>query len=124
MSTQYRNASEAPDAAGALAVIPNGPGAAAILAAGIGSFALGVFAFLGDAVPALARFFTFYLPPGALSGVTTSAIVVWLVAWFGLSRIWKTSTVALAKVNLAAFVLLGLAVLLTFPPFADLLQGK
>ncbi len=124
MSTQHMAASEAPDAAEAFAAVPNGPGAAAILAAGIGSFALGVFAFLGDAVPALARSFSFYVPTGPLSGVTTSAIVVWLVAWFGLSRRWKRSTVALAKVNLAAFVLLGLAVLLTFPPFADLLQGK
>ena len=124
MSTQHMNASEAGDAAEAFAAVPNGPGAAAILAAGIGCFAVGLFATLGDAFPALARFFTFYLPTGPLSGVTISAILVWLVAWLVMSQSWKAGTVALAKVTIAAFVLLALGVLLTFPPFMDLLQGK
>ena len=112
------------DAAEATDAVPNGPGAAAILAAGIGSFAIGLFATLGDAFPAVARFFTFYNPTGPLSGVTTSAIVIWLVAWYALFRSWRAATVAIAKINLAAFVLLGLSLLLTFPPFMDLLQGK
>jgi hypothetical protein len=33
-------------------------------------------------------------------------------------------TVAIAKVNATAFLLLALGILLTFPPFADFLQGK
>lgn len=108
----------------AFASVPNGPGAAAILAAGIGCFAVGLFATLGDAFPAVGHFFNFYNPTGPLSGVTSAAIVVWLVAWYWLSRRWKTATVAITKVNLAAFVLLALGVLLTFPPFMDFLQGK
>jgi hypothetical protein len=104
--------------------IPNGPGAAAILAAGIGCFAVGLFALAGDASPTIAHFLTFYVPTGALSGVTTSAIIIWLGAWYGLARRWSTRDVAMAKVNSAAFVLLALSVLLTFPPFMDLLQGK
>jgi hypothetical protein len=107
-----------------IAAIPNGPGAAAILAAGIGCFALGVFATLGDAFPAVARFFTFYLPTGPLSGVTTSAIIVWLAAWYALSLRWRRARVALGSINVLAFVLLALGVLLTFPPFSDLIQGK
>jgi hypothetical protein len=105
-------------------VLPNGPGAAAILAAGIGSAALGVFALTNDAFPAINRFFTFYTPTGGLSGVTTTAIVVWVIAWFVLARRWSGQTVAMAKVNLAAFVLLAVGVLLTFPPVMDLIQGK
>ena len=104
--------------------LPNGPGAAAILAAGIGSAALGIFAVAGDAFPAINKLFTFYTPTGGLSGVSTTAVVVWLVAWFILSRRWATTTVALAKVNVIAFVLLAVGVLLTFPPVMDLLQGK
>jgi hypothetical protein len=104
--------------------VPNGPGAAAILAAGLGSFAVGLFALVGDAWPAAARFFTFYVPTGPLSGVTTSAIVVWLAAWLGLSRVWAEQTVAAGKVVAVSFVLLALSLLLTFPPFMDLLQGK
>ncbi len=108
----------------AVTTVPDGPGAAAILAAGIGCFAIGLFATLGDAFPAVARFFDFYDPTGPLSGVTTSGIAVWLVAWYALSKRWRTTNVAMGKVNIAAFVLLGLGVLLTFPPFMDLIQGK
>ncbi|WP_028231047.1 hypothetical protein [Paraburkholderia mimosarum] len=102
----------------------NGPAAAAILAAGIGCFAVGLFALLGDAFKPVANFFNFYHPTGPLSGVTTSAIVVWLLSWFALSRQWQSKSVALGRVTGIAFTLLILAVLLTFPPFMDLLQGK
>lgn len=59
--------------------LANGPAAAAILSAGIGCFALGVFAVIADASKSVGRFFTFYLPTGPLSGVTTTAILLWLV---------------------------------------------
>jgi hypothetical protein len=104
--------------------IPNGPGAAAIVAGGIGSFALGIFAFAGDAVPAIRSAFVFWPPTGPLSGVTTTAIVVWLAAWYGLSRRWRSREVNLVRVNVASFLMLIAALLLTFPPFMDLLQGK
>lgn len=104
--------------------IPNGPAAAAILAAGFGCAAVGILAFAGDASDAIGRFLNFYNPTGTLSGVTTLAIVIWLVAWFGLHRLWQTQTVSMLKVSVAAFVLLAVGFLLTFPPFMDLLQGK
>jgi hypothetical protein len=66
----------------------------------------------------------YHNPTGTLSGVTTLAIVVWLVAWFVLGRTWVTRTVALGTVNLISFGLLIIGFLLTFPPFIDLLQGK
>lgn len=103
---------------------PNGPGAAAILAAGIGSLALGIFAFAGDASPPIRRAFNFWNPTGPLSGVTTSTVIVWLVAWFALARNWSTRHVNLARVNTTAFIMLIVGLLLTFPPFMDLLQGK
>ena len=104
--------------------LPNGPGAAAILAAGIGCAALGVFALLGDAFPGIASFFKFYMPTGPLSGVTTSAIVVWLAAWFSFAKAWADRNVNLGKVCAAAFALLLVGLALTFPPIMDLLQGK
>src|SRR5262249_44993248 len=45
--------------------IPSGPGAAAILAAGIGSAALGILALAGDASDAINKFLNFYKPTGA-----------------------------------------------------------
>jgi hypothetical protein len=52
------------------------------------------------------------------------AILLWLATWFILARRWRAKTVAIAKVNATAFLLLALGLLLTFPPFADFLQGK
>ena len=104
--------------------LPNGPGAAAILSAGIGSGALGLFAFAGDASPAIGHFLIIWPPSGPLSGVTLATVVVWLLAWFVLSRRWRTRDVNLPRVNVAAFAMLFAGLLLTFPPFMDLLQGK
>jgi hypothetical protein len=104
--------------------IPNGPGGAAILAAGIGCAALGILSFAGDASDAIGKALNFYNPVGTLSGVTTLAIIAWLASWFALNRRWRTQTVPMAKINVAAFALLAVGFLLTFPPFMDLLQGK
>jgi Na+-transporting NADH:ubiquinone oxidoreductase subunit NqrE len=52
------------------------------------------------------------------------AIIVWLVSWFILNQQWRTKAVDLAKVNVVAFIGLAIGLLLTFPPFMDLLQGK
>ncbi len=104
--------------------LPNGSGAAAILAAGVGCCALGIFAFAGDAFRDVGRLFIIWPPSGPLSGVTSAAIVVWLAAWFALSRRWATRDVNLARVNAAAFAMLAAGLLLTFPPFMDLLSGQ
>jgi hypothetical protein len=104
--------------------LPNGPGAAAILAAGVGCFLNGLFFLFEDAWPAAKSFFTFYKPSGALSGTTTTAVIIWLIIWFVLARIWRTKTVNMFWVNSIAFLLLTASLLLTFPPFIDLLQGK
>jgi hypothetical protein len=101
--------------------LPNGSGAAAILAAGTGAFALAVLAVAADKWTQWKPALSFYKPTGPLSGVTTMAIVVWLVTWALLEWRWRTRTVAMARVNAFAFVLLLLSILLTFPTIADLL---
>ena len=101
--------------------LTNGPGAAAVLAAGIGATALGLFAVLGDTWPAFKKLMIFYKPTGPLSGVTTLAIIAWLLAWAVLEWRWKGKTVAMGRVATVALVLLVVGLLLTFPPFADLL---
>jgi hypothetical protein len=107
-----------------IAGIPNGPGAAAILAAGIGCAAVGILAILRDAFAPVATLLNFYKPSGPLSVVTTVAIIVWLVAWLILANRWCIRKVNIVKVNVAAFIFLAVGLLLTFPPFMDLLQGK
>lgn len=104
--------------------VPNGSGAAAILAAGIGCGMVGILAFAGDASATIGSLLNFYNPTGTLSGVTTTSIIVWLVVWFVLDRLWRTRTIAMGKVSAVAYALLAVGFLLTFPPFMDLLQGK
>ena len=99
---------------------PNGAGAAAILAAGIGCFFVAGFAILGDKSAFFITLFNFSKPTGPLSGVTTCAIVVWLAVWAVLHACWRSRNAALTRVNAVAFTLLLLSLLLTFPPIADL----
>jgi hypothetical protein len=98
----------------------NGSGAAAILAAGVGSLALAVLACAGDKLPAVKNSLIFYKPTGPLSGVTTTAILIWLVAWGILEWRWRNRTVGAGSISVIALVLLGMSLLLTFPPVVDL----
>jgi hypothetical protein len=102
----------------------SGSGAAAVLAAAIGAFTLGVLALAADAVPGLARVLNVWNPTGPLSGVTDIAIAVWLVTWLALSRHWVARNPNLHRINLASALLFVVGLLLTFPPLMDLLQGK
>jgi hypothetical protein len=102
------------------AAMTNGSGAAAILSAGTGSFVLAVLALAGDKSAAIRSGLVFYRPTGPLSGVTTTAIAVWLLTWGVLEWRWRRKTVAMRRINFVAFLLLGLGFLLTFPPIVDL----
>ena len=103
---------------------PNGPVAAAVLSCGFGCLVLGVLAVAADGSKSLSSLLNFYNPTGPLSGVTTVAIALWLIAWALLSARWKTKTLAFGKVTAVAFALLGAGLLLTFPPFGDLFLGR
>ena len=100
--------------------LTNGSGAAAILAAGIGSFALAVLACAGDKLAAVKNSLIFYKPTGPLSGVTASAILIWLVSWVIFEWRWRNKTVGIGRIAVIALGLLGLSLLLTFPPIVDL----
>lgn len=104
--------------------VATGPAAAAIVSAGAGSCALGIFAVIADGSKSVARWLAFYHPSGPLSGVSTAAIFVWLGIWFVLAKRWRSHNISLAKTNAVAFILLACGLLLTFPPFVDLLLGK
>jgi hypothetical protein len=104
--------------------ISNGAGAAALLASGVGIAFLGAFALCGGVCGNIAHFFNFYAPTGPLSGVTTSAIAIWLAVWFGLRRHWSGRSVRIAPVILATSTGFIVGLLLTFPPIMDAIQGK
>ena len=104
--------------------VTNGRGAAAVLAAAIGSFALALLALAGDASRSISATLNFWKPTGPLSGVTDVAILIWLGSWLLLSRRWASRDVNLARTNVISFVMFAAALLITFPPIMDFLQGK
>jgi multisubunit Na+/H+ antiporter MnhB subunit len=103
------------------AAIPNGSGAASLLAAGIGCFTFAALAFAGDKSEAVKSALIFYKPTGALSGVSTLAIVVWMLAWVLFEWRWRRRNVSIRRISAAALIFLVLSFLLTFPPIVDML---
>lgn len=98
---------------------PSGSGAAAVFAAGIGAMTLAVLSLVGDHSAAFKKHMIFYTPTGALSGVTTLAVVVWLMLWVVLDRTWRRSdTKGWAIVGGVA--LLAVAFMLMVPAVGDL----
>jgi hypothetical protein len=104
--------------------LPNGPGAAAILAAGVGAMTMGILALAADANGVVKARMSFVHASGALSGVSTCAVLAWLAAWAALGRRWERREVNFPLVNIAAFAMLACGLLLTFPPVMDWLQGR
>jgi hypothetical protein len=94
-----------------------GPVAAAILAGGVGAFALGVLTTLAEMSPSLKEFLNFHDPVGPLAGKTTYAVLIWLVAWVVLHMAYRDKQVETRKALTVALVLVGLGALGTFPVF-------
>ncbi len=101
------------------AVVPNGAGLAAVLAAGLGAFAMGLLVILNEAEIFAAP--SLYGPVGGLSGRSTLAVVAWLVAWATLHRQWRGRELAVSRVLTWTLVLVGLAIVMSFPPVWGLL---
>ena len=90
------------------------------MSAGIGCFVLAVLAILADKSAFVKSGLVFYKPTGPLSGVTTIAILVWLVIWAILEWRWRKKIVPAGRISAIAFALLVLSLILTFPPVGDL----
>ncbi len=99
---------------------PTGPGAAAVVAAGVGTFTIGLMTTLGEASASFGSFLNWYNPSGPLSGKIGVGILVWLAAWVILHVAWKSKNVDFGRAFNGALALVILGLLLTFPPFFDL----
>jgi hypothetical protein len=99
--------------------VVNGAALASFLAAGIGAFAMGLLVILNEAglfaAPAL------YEPAGGVSGRTTFAAVIWLLGWAVLHSRWKSRQIEPRRVYAVTLGLIGLGLLLCFPPVWKLL---
>ena len=104
----------------------NGPAAAALLAGGIGSAALGLITLIFELndKSAFAQSMTWYKPVGGLSGKSGWAIIIFFVSWAILHFIWKDKDTNFARISSLAIALLFVGLLGTFPPFWELLKGS
>lgn len=96
---------------------PEGPVAAAIIAAGIGCLALGIFTTLSEASESFHDFFDWSARVGPLSGKTISAVGVWLIAWAVLHFVMRAKPYETRRAMVISLVLIGLGFLGTFPIF-------
>jgi hypothetical protein len=92
----------------------NGVALAAFLAAGIGTFAMGLFVLLNEAGVLVAP--SLYGPAGGVSGRTTFAVVTWLVAWVVVHGLWRGRRIEPDRVWVVTLLLIMLGLVATFPP--------
>ena len=101
----------------------DGPGGAAMLAAGIGVFALGLFTTLAEISGGFKTFlesFDFTGGVGPLAGKTILAVIVWLIAWVGFGTAWRSRDVELRPIFMIGLVLGLLGAVGTFPLFFEM----
>jgi hypothetical protein len=96
---------------------PEGPIAAAILAGGIGCFALGLLTTLAEASTSVHDWLEFNSDVGPLSGKTIVAVIVWLIAWAVLHVVYRDKPFETRRALAIALVLIALGVIGTFPTF-------
>jgi hypothetical protein len=101
-------------------LVPNGLAASAILAAGIGCLAMGVFTVLGATFRVIHNSLAFYRPVGTISGITTLMVVIWLLSWIVLHLRWKNKELRFMPIFALALILIGLGVVGIFPPFLQI----
>ncbi|MDN3029246.1 hypothetical protein [Streptomyces sp. S.PB5] len=99
---------------------PEGAISAAIIAAGAGAAALGLFTTLAEGSKGVADWLQWSDRVGPLSGKTVMAVVVWLVSWAVLHLALRNKERETGRALTVALVLLGLGVLGTFPTFFQL----
>ncbi len=99
---------------------PAGPGAAALVAAGVGIFVIGLMTTLAEPLPALKNALAWYNPAGPLSGKTGVGVIVWLLTWVVLHAAWKNKNPDLGRAFGWALSLVAVGFVLTFPLFYEI----
>lgn len=111
---------------------PNGPVAAAFLAAGIGSFVMGLFIVLNEISKDINAFLKFDdnfglgQGVGTLSGKAILAMLAFVISWVVLHFVFRGKEVPFNRYLAISLVFVAAGFLLTFPPvfeaFAHLLK--
>ncbi len=103
---------------------PNGPVAAVLLGGGLGAAALGLTTTISESNKAIASVLNWYNPSGPLTGKASIAVAAFFVSWLLLHVAFREKNVNFTRVSVVAFVLLGIGLLGTFPPFFEIFSGN
>ena len=104
---------------------PNGPVAAAFVAAGVGSLVLGIFVVLNEVSPDINNFLKFDANyglgsgVGPLSGKAILGTIAFLVSWVALHLYARGKEVNFGRWFAIALVLVFAGFALTFPPIFE-----
>lgn len=99
--------------------VATGVAAAAMVSGAIGTFVIGLMTTGAVISPALKDALNWWNPAGPLSGKTSVGILAWLISWYLLDRVWHTQNRSLQQAFTITLVLIGLGLLLTFPPIFE-----
>ena len=109
-----------------LADKPDGPAGAAMIAAGVGIFVLGLFTVLNEASSAINKFLVLFDTGGVgpLAGKVSLATIAYVVSLGVLWVMWKNRDVDLKKMFWIGIVLGVLGALMTFPPLFQMFAAS
>lgn len=96
--------------------VATGAAAAAMVAGGIGAFVIGLLTTGVVISEGLKETLNWWNPAGPLTGKTGLGVIVWLITWYILNRRWHTENPSLQQAFTITLILIGLAMILTFPP--------
>jgi lysylphosphatidylglycerol synthetase-like protein (DUF2156 family) len=96
--------------------VATGIAAATMIASGIGSLVIGLMTTGAVISEGLKEALNWWNPAGPLSGKTSIGVLAWLISWFILNRMWHTENRNLQQAFTITLILVGLGLVLTFPP--------
>ena len=99
--------------------LATGPAAAALISSGLGTFMIGLMTTGAVLSEGLKNFLNWWNPAGPLTGKAGVGILVWLISWAFMHSAWKEKDYELGKAFTITLVLIGLGLLLTFPPIFE-----
>ncbi len=108
-----------------LADKPDGPGAAVMLAAGLGVFTMGLLTTLAVVSSGIKDFLAAFQGSrgvGPLAGKSILAVVVFFGSWILFHFLWRDKDVDIKRIFWIGLILGAVGALLMFPPFFEALE--
>lgn len=101
----------------------DGAALAAVFSAGLGCAVIGLLTVLATASVAVKDALNWWSPAGPLSGKTGVGVIIWLVSWLILHKLWHTKELPFRGIWITALAMIALGWIGTFPPVFEAFSG-